>query len=129
VGQTLQVMFEMERFPAWADVAALLEARQYAVQLRMIDGELSLPGEAPPEAWRELRVGTAEGMVTLRREAAALQFVIWGNADAAMQQARNALVWAFATRGGGLIETETGRQSAADFARQAELPPALRDSL
>src|SRR3712207_8342677 len=32
----------------------------------------SFPDEVPPEGWRELRVGTPQGMVTLRREGGAV---------------------------------------------------------
>ena len=37
------------------------------MQMRMIDGELALPDETPPDGWRELRVAAPEGMVTIRR--------------------------------------------------------------
>jgi hypothetical protein len=74
----------------------------------------------------EPRVGTRRGMVTIRREPERVRLVTWGNADAAMLQAWNALVWAFAAAGDGLIEAPEGPQSAADFRRQADLPSTLR---
>src|SRR5258708_4923977 len=55
--------------PEWPAVRDLLAARGFAVQTRMIDGELAFPDEAPRAGWRELRVGTPAGMVTPRREA------------------------------------------------------------
>ena len=61
----------------------------------MVDGELRLPEEEVPTVWQELRVGTPQGMVTVRREPDRVRLVTWGNADAAMLQAWNALAWAF----------------------------------
>jgi hypothetical protein len=112
--------------PTWAAVQAMLADRGYQVQMRMIDGELAFPDESPPETWRELRVGTPQGMVTVRRDGQRLVFVTWGNADGDMRQAWNAVTWAFAAAGGGHIETADGPVAAAEFLQRAELPAALR---
>lgn len=125
MGLAQQVVFETAPAPSWAEVTAWLAARQFPVQVRMIDGQLSLPEETPPDDWRELRLSTPSGMVTLRREGSAVQFVVWGNADTALQRARNLLVLAFAERG-GVVETDSGRQTAAEFARGAELPAGIQ---
>src|SRR4051794_16420066 len=86
--------------PAWPRVASLLAERGYPVQMRMIDGELAFPDEMPAATWREIRLGTPQGMITLRRQrtgdSEALVLVTWGNADAEMRQAWNALAWACA---------------------------------
>src|SRR5205823_2052925 len=66
--------------PPWQAAAALLAEHGFAAQLRMIDGELAFPDEQPPDGWRELRLGTPQGMVTVRRENDRLVFVTWGNA-------------------------------------------------
>jgi hypothetical protein len=116
-----RVTFAGGRLPAWEAVAGLLAERGYPVQVRMIDGELSFPDEVPPAAWRELRVGTAGGMIALRREGDAVAVVTWGNADAGMRQAWNALAWAWAAAGGGQVEGA----AADDFHKGTELPPAL----
>jgi hypothetical protein len=121
------VSFPRRGVPAWSAVAEVLASRGYAVQMRMIDGELAFPDEAPPEPWRELRLGTPQGMVTVRRQAEAVALVTWGNADSALRQAWNAMAWAFAQAGGGLVQTPQGPLDAAGFARQAELPAALRE--
>jgi hypothetical protein len=112
--------------PSWSTVQELLAGRGYPVQMRMIDGELAFPDEAPPETWRELRVGTAQGMVTVRREGQRLVFVTWGNADADMRQAWNALTWAYAKAGAGQIHTGEGVTSADEFHGRAEIPDVLR---
>jgi len=61
------------------------------VQIRMIDGQLAFPDEVPSENWTELRVGIAGGMVSIRRHPDRLELVTWGNADAGLLAARDAL--------------------------------------
>ena len=112
--------------PAWPAVAGLLAGRGFPVQMRMIDGQLAFPDEEPPEGWRELRVGTPQGMVTLRREPDRIHFVTWGNADRPLVQAWNALVWAHADAGGGSVLTAEGPVPADEYRRAADLPDALR---
>ena len=108
MGMDQTVMFPAGRSPSWPAARDLLASHGMPVQVRMIDGELAFPDEEPPENWRELRLRTPQGMVTIRREEDRIAFVTWGNADAAMLQAWNALVWAFAEVGGGQIETPEG---------------------
>jgi hypothetical protein len=115
-----------QSIPTWHAVQELLTGRGYPVQMRMIDGQLAFPDELPPEAWRELRIGTPQGMVTVRREGQRLVFVTWGNADAEMRQAWNTLTWAFAEVGAGQIETDEGAVSAKDFLHRADVPAKLR---
>jgi hypothetical protein len=113
--------------PSWEAVRDLLARQGYPVQTRMIDGQLAFPDEAPPEGWRELRVGAPGGMVTLRREAGQMVLVVWGNADAALRQAWNGLAWALAEAGGGQVATAEGALSASDYRRRSDLPEALRE--
>jgi hypothetical protein len=120
------VTFTGGTVPAWERVQELLTRAGFPVSLRMIDGQLAFPDEPPPQSWAELRVGTPQGMVTIRREPERVRLVTWGNADAAMLQAWNALTWAFAEAGGGHVELAEGTQSADDFRQQADLPAAFR---
>ena len=115
--------------PAWDAVRQLLAGRGYAVQMRMIDGELAFPDEAPPDSWRELRLGTPQGMVTVRRDKDRVVVVTWGNADAPMIQSWNALAWAYAEASGGRVLSAGGPLTATDFQRAADLPPVLRSGL
>jgi hypothetical protein len=126
MGLDQSVIFGKTPIPSWETVNALLVRRSYPVQVRMIDGQLAFPDERPPEEWQELRLGTAQGMVTVRRDGDCLVFVIWGNPDAALLQAWNALTWAFAEIGGGIIQTPAGPRTATEFQKTADLPPALR---
>jgi hypothetical protein len=115
-------------FPPWPAVRDLLARHGFPVQVRMIDGELAFPDEEPAAGWRELRLGTPQGMVTVRREGERAVFVTWGNADAALVQAWNAVAWAFAAAGGGTIAAPDGPRDADDFFRRADLPAPLRAS-
>ena len=112
--------------PSWGAARDLLARHGYPVQLRMIDGQLAFPDEEPPEGWRELRVGTPSGMVTIRRETGQMILVVWGNADAGLRQAWNALAWALAEAGGGRVLVAEGELSAADYRVRADLPDMLR---
>ena len=111
--------------PSWVAVRDLLSQRGYAVPMRMIDGQLAFPDEGPLEGWRELRVGTPGGMVTVRREPGQMVLIVWGNADAELRRAWNALTWAVAEAGGGRVHTAEGALGAADYRTRAELPEAL----
>jgi hypothetical protein len=92
--------------PDWPKVSASLAEYGLPVQMRMIDGQLAFPDEEPPVDWKELRVGSALGMVTIRRQPAGVELTIWGNADADNQQAWNALAAAFAELGGSAPKTQ-----------------------
>lgn len=126
MGMEQTVLFAGKALPSWTAARDLLAAHGFALQMRMIDGQLAFPDEEPPEAWRELRFGTPGGMVTVRREPERLVFVTWGNADAGLLQAWNALTWAFAAAGGGAILTDVGQMTLAQFQARAELPPSIQ---
>jgi len=127
MGMEQTVTFAGSAIPSWEAVGALLSQHGFPVQMRMIDGQLAFPDETPPADWRELRLGTPAGMITVRREADRVLLVTWGNADAGMQQAWNALTWAFAEAGRGAVLTADGPRSAADYRQAVDLPTALRN--
>jgi hypothetical protein len=121
MGMDQKVTFSPDRVPFWPQLRALLSARFFGPQLRMIDGELAFPDEEPVLAWQELRLGTPSGMVTLRREPDGIRLVTWGNADDALRRDWNALTWVVAVLSNGTVEGASGRMSADEFARFAEL--------
>src|SRR5262245_24084745 len=109
MGMEQTVTFRAGSMPSWSAARDLLASRGFPVHVRMIDGELALPDEAPPQNWHELRVGTTEGMmVTIRRDGDRVVLVVWENADASLLQAWNALACAFAEAGKGTIHTADG---------------------
>jgi hypothetical protein len=113
--------------PTWEAVSALLTAKGYPVQMRMIDGQLAFPDETPLPDWKELRIGTPQGMITIRRESDRLVFVTWGNADLEMQKAWNALTWAFAEVGKGSIQSGGENLSATQFRDKSPLPDSINN--
>jgi hypothetical protein len=112
--------------PTWTAARDLLAARGYTFQVRMIDGQLAFPDEQPPETWRELRLSTPQGMITVRREADRVVFVTWGNADAVLCEQCNALAWAFAEAGGDAVERRKHEPWAKKPLATCEVPAARR---
>jgi len=119
MGMDNKVQFPQAKAPTWAALQSFFAAKNETLQLRMIDGELAFPDETPADNWRELRVGTPSGMITMRRDPDGITLVIWGNADAGMRQAWNGLTWGIAHLSGGLVN---GTLSADEFASAADLP-------
>src|SRR5437764_12465118 len=99
----------------WTAVAERLAARGVAAQLRMIDGLPAFPDEEPPADWRELRVGTDAGMVTLRRTPEGVACVTWGDAAGELRRLWAAVAWALADAGGGRVVTPDGPLAADAF--------------
>ena len=126
MGLEQTVTFARGHLPPWTEISDLLARRGFPVQVRMIDNELALPDEMPPDSWHELRLGTPQGMVTLRRDNHGIVLVTWGNADTALLQAWNALAWALAEVTGGRIQTVGGSVDAAAFRQTADLPAAIK---
>jgi hypothetical protein len=126
MGMDQAVQFEEgTAIPAWAAVRDLLGTYGFPVQARMFDGQLAFPDELPPPDWNDLRLATPLGMVTVRREPGRVVLVTWGNADAALRQAWNAVTWAYARAGGGTVLSASGSHSAEEFRATAELPAVL----
>jgi hypothetical protein len=111
--------------PAWPQLHGFLQQRGLALQMRMIDGQLAFPDQEPPDGWRELRVGSAPGMVTLRRTGDDVVCTIWGNADLLLRQLWNALAWALAELGGGQVVTAEGTFDPTAFRRRFEMPAGV----
>jgi hypothetical protein len=121
MGMEQTVSFVGQTIPPYTAVRDFLARHDFPLQMGTIDGQLAFPDELPEESWRELRVRTPHGMVTVRRDGERLLFVIWSNADAALVQAWNALVWAFAEVGKGRIETPEGLLEARAYRECVEL--------
>lgn len=100
MGVELSVNFASGAIPAWSAIAEVCARRGLAVQMRMIDGQLSFPDETPSDDWRELRLGVPGGMVTMRRQSTGVVLVVWGNADEVLLQSRQSLADAIVEAGG-----------------------------
>ena len=57
----------------------------------MVDGALHAPTAPVADGWREVRLKTAAGMVTLKRRDGAIAVVVFGNADPALTTAQAAI--------------------------------------
>jgi hypothetical protein len=124
MGLDCAVRFPGGALPTWDAIKGQLARLGEPAPLRMIDGMPAFPDETPEEGWRELRVGTAAGMVTIRRTGDSFSCIIWGNADAALLAARDRVAWACAAAGAGGVVTASGELSASAFAAQAGISPS-----
>jgi hypothetical protein len=59
--------------------------------LAMVDNVLQGPGATPPAAWRDVRLRTPAGVVTLRRVPSGVAVVVFGNADDALRGAQRTI--------------------------------------
>jgi hypothetical protein len=94
VGVDVTVKLGPAGAPSWSVVTARLASRGISVPLRMIDDQLAFPDESPPDDWRELRVASPTGMITIRRTAETITLVTWANIDDATRATRDSLAWA-----------------------------------
>jgi hypothetical protein len=117
------IQFPAGGVPAWKAIRAQLARIGEAAPIRMIDGMPAFPDEDPPADWRELRVGTASGMVTLRRGTDSLTCVVWSNADSELLSALDRVAWACAAAGSGLVSTPMGPLPAEKFAEHSGVHP------
>ena len=124
MGMDRTIRFPGGATPSWEAIRAHLGSVGAQVSVRMIDGMPAFPEEIPEPTWRELRIGTAAGMVTIRRTEDALTCVIWGNADEALAADWNQVIWACASAGAGLIASPSGPVSAAEFGRSTGIQPS-----
>ena len=71
--------------PSWRQIQSAASASGLPLSLRMIDDLPAFPDEQPEEGWRELRVGSPHGMMTLRKTRNGIDCTVWGNADGQLQ--------------------------------------------
>jgi hypothetical protein len=121
MGLERNVRFPGDSTPTWEAIQSALSRVGESVALRMIDGLPAFPDETPDSGWKELRVATSAGMVTIRRRPGILSCVVWGNADPALDVAWTKVVWACAAAGNGEVDTPAGSCSADQFGRAAGL--------
>jgi hypothetical protein len=64
---------------------AALAARGTSGMVAMVDGVLQMPGTIVPETWRDVRLRFPAGTLTLSRRPGGVAVVVFGNADARLQ--------------------------------------------
>ena len=92
----------------WPRFVEQLAARGRVPTVKMIDDLPAFPGEVPPAEWRELRLGFAAGMVTVRRAGTDLVCLVWGTADGELTATQAALAEVLAGQGGGRFPDSPG---------------------
>jgi hypothetical protein len=117
MGLERRITFTGRAVPTWSAIQVHLSHVCISSSLRMIDGLPAFPEELPGDSWRELRLATSEGMMTLRRNEDQLACVIWGNAAPALEADWHKLIWACAAAGNGQIEIPEGVVSSEEYAR------------
>ena len=123
MGMDRTVRFPSGAVPGWDAIRVQLDRLGLTASLRMIDGLPAFPDEVPDPGWKELRVGVAGGMVTVRAGVAALTCVVWGNAGDEVRARCDAVCWACAAAAAGVIETPAGPVAPDEFARAAGIRP------
>jgi len=123
MGLDRTIRFPTDDTPSWEAIRLQLSRLGLSPSLRLIDGLPAFPDESPGEEWKELRIGTDGGMVTLRRDSGSINCVIWGNADAALETAWLKVIWACASSGDGVIDLAGSAVSPEQFARSVGLSP------
>jgi hypothetical protein len=79
---------------ASVELAALLhrlDAAGLPSALAMVDNVLQGPGAIPPAVWRDARLRTPAGVVTLRRVPSGVAVVVFGNADEPLRAAQRTI--------------------------------------
>jgi hypothetical protein len=79
---------------ASVELAALLDqlgAAGLPSALAMVYNVLQGPGAIPPAVWRDARIRTPAGVVTLRRVPSGVAVVVFGNADDALRAAQRTI--------------------------------------
>jgi hypothetical protein len=79
---------------ATVDIRALLDRLTEAglpSTLAMVDNVLQGPGAAAPVAWRDVRLRTPAGTVTLRRIPSGIAVVVFGNAEPPLRAAQRTI--------------------------------------
>jgi hypothetical protein len=124
MGLERTIRFPADEAPGWERIRTQLCRVGETAALRMIDGMPAFPDEVPEALWKELRIGTSAGMVTIRRGRGMLSCVVWGNSDETLNVAWMKVIWACAAAGDGLIDTPGDSMTADQFAQTAGLSPA-----
>ena len=72
--------------PSWQAIQREATALGLPLSIRMIDGLPAFPDEVPEDGWKEVRVSTPSGMISLRQQTGKLAIIVWGNADENLRQ-------------------------------------------
>jgi len=94
--------------PAWETLAKEFAAAGLQIKIRMIDGLPAFPDETPSEGWKEIRLSTQGGMMTLRQDPGQIAIVVWGNADDNLRREWELLANACTSATSGTLQPDPG---------------------
>jgi hypothetical protein len=117
MGLDQTIRFPTDEIPSLEAIRAELLRVGQSVVVMMIDGLPAFPDEIPEPGWKELRLGSPSGMITLRAGLGSINCVIWGNSDDTLKLAWSKVIWASATAGNGQIDSPTGPVTPSEFAK------------
>ena len=78
--------------PPLAELLERLSQLNVPSSIIMIDNQLVSPKLPPPSSWRDVRLKTPAGTVSLKRDAQGISVTVFGNADEALLAAQEAIV-------------------------------------
>ena len=87
----LEVVVPRVSTVALATLLDRLAAAGLPSALAMVDNVLQGPGATPPASWRDARLRTPAGVVTLRRVPSGIAIVVFGNADEPLRSAQRTI--------------------------------------
>jgi hypothetical protein len=90
-GVGLEIVVPRDRPLPLGPVLDALGAAGVPAAVAMADNALRPPAAPLPEEWRDVRLRTPAGMVTLRRQERGIAVLVFGNADAALRAAQQAV--------------------------------------
>jgi hypothetical protein len=92
----------------WAAIQREAAAAGLGVTVRMIDGLPAFPDEVPEPGWREVRISTASGMMTVSQRPGRMAIVVWGNAEGKLREEWDSFAQACAKAVGGTFDAAPG---------------------
>jgi hypothetical protein len=75
----------------WPALLGHLQSHELPAMVAMIDGALQMPGAVPTASWRDVRLRTSAGTITLARRPTGVAVVVFGNADESMLAAQRVI--------------------------------------
>lgn len=80
-----------KRACAVAELLAALAQEGIAASVIMVDGALHAPAAPVADTWRDVRLKTGTGTVSIKRREGGIAVTVFGNADAALVETQRAI--------------------------------------
>jgi hypothetical protein len=90
----LSTLVPVRETPSLSALLETLAKQGLPSTILMVDNQLVSPRVPPPSTWRDVRLKTPAGTVSIKREAGGVSVTVFGNADPALLAAQAAIVQA-----------------------------------